>query len=250
MSIEVWVAAFVVMLASLSGVFFLQKTAERFLQTRLSYLVSFSAGVFLVTAGGLGLEVFEIAPSIWQGVILIALGYVGAFALHTLLPETHQHHDPACNHGHGLAAKKIIIGDAIHNVTDGVILVVAFSTLPALGIAATVSIMIHEVLQEISEFFVLKQAGYSNKKALLINFAVSSTILAGVGIGYFVSTYHELEVVLLALSAGFFSHVVLHDLLPKREDHQGVSQFFKHVLLVLIGALLMGTVASLLGEGH
>ena len=155
MSIEVWVAAFVVMLASLSGVFFLQKTAERFLQTRLSYLVSFSAGVFLVTAGGLGLEVFEIAPSIWQGVILIALGYVGAFALHTLLPETHHHHDPACNHGHGLAAKKIIIGDAIHNVTDGVILVVAFSTLPALGIAATVSIMIHEVLQEISEFFVL-----------------------------------------------------------------------------------------------
>jgi zinc and cadmium transporter len=184
------------------------------------------------------------------GAGLIAAGYILAWGIHALLPETHHHHDPKCGHGHGLAAKKLIIGDAIHNVADGVVLVVAFAASPALGIAATVSIMIHEALQEISEFFVLRQAGYSVRKALTLNFAVSSTILIGVGLGYFALASDQLEIILLAVSAGFFLHVVLHDLLPKRGQHEDLRQFWQHVLVVLVGALLMGVIANALGESH
>jgi len=90
---------------------------------------------------------------------------------------------------------------------------------PTIGLAAQVSILIHEALQEGSEFFVLTQAGYSVKKASLINFAVSSTILIGVAIGYLALGSTTLELTLLALSAGFFINVVVHDLLPKRHDH-------------------------------
>ncbi|HMO78098.1 MAG TPA: ZIP family metal transporter [Candidatus Paceibacterota bacterium] len=243
-------AAILIMITSLIGVIFTYKTAQKFLQNRLSFLVAFSAGVFLVTAGALGLEVFELADSVWQGAALIALGYLIAWGLHALLPETHHHHDPNCSRSHGRAAKKLIVGDAIHNVADGVILVVAFAVSPALGIAATISIVIHEALQEISEFFVLRQAGYSVTKALTINFAVSSTILIGVGLGYLALASHELEILLLALSSGFFLQIVVHDLLPKRANHENGSLFFKHLSFVLVGALLMGGVAGVLGDTH
>jgi len=247
---EVLIAAFVVMLASLAGIIFIQKTALNFLEKKLPYLISFSAGVFLITALGLGFEVFELVSSLWIGVGLIVSGYVLAWGVQTLLPDTHQHHDPHCDHSHIKAAKKIIIGDSIHNVADGVILVVAFAASPALGLAATLSIFIHEALQEVSEFFVLRQAGYSIKKALAINFTVSSTILLGVGLGYFALASHELEIVLLAVSAGFFLHVVAHDLLPKRHDYHTKSHFFQHLLVVLLGASLMGFLANAIGESH
>lgn len=250
MIIETLVAAAFVMLASLSGIIFIQKTAQSFLETKLSYLISFSAGVFLITAGGLALEVFELTTSVVVGSLLIVAGYVLAWGIHALMPETHHHHDPHCEHKHGVAAKKLIIGDSIHNMADGIILVVAFSASPALGIAATVSIFIHEALQEVSEFFVLRQAGYSVKKALAINLGVSSTILVGIALGYFALATHELEILLLAVSAGFFLHVVVHDLLPKRSHHEDPATFLKHILIVVVGAVLMGSIAGYLSDSH
>ncbi len=252
MIVEVLVAALVVMLVSLAGVVFVNRSAQNFLEKNLAYLISFSAGVFLMTAGGLGLEVFELAPTWWLGALLIAVGYFLATSMHLLLPETH-HHDVACDgdhsHAHGKVAQKLILGDAIHNVADGIVIVVAFAASPTLGIAATLSIVIHELLQEISEFFVLRRAGYSVRKALIVNFGVSSTILVGVGLGYLALASSTLELMLLALSAGFFLQIVANDLLPKRKDHSGET-FLKHMIFVLVGVLLMSLIALFLSEGH
>jgi len=250
MGLEVFGAALIIMLSSLVGVIFLQKTAERFLEEKLGYLISFSAGVFLVTAGALMLEVFELASSLWMGAGIIGLGYVIASLVHALIPESHHHHASSCEHEHGVAARKLIIGDGIHNIADGVLIVAAFSVSPALGLAATVSIIIHEVLQEISEFFVLRRAGYSVRKALAVNFLVSSTILIGVVLGYYAIASHELETLLLGLSAGFFLHVVWHDLLPKKSEQEGTRTFLTKLALVVVGALLMGIIGTALSEGH
>lgn len=248
MSFEVIVAALIVMLTSLSGVVFVGKVARDFLETRLPFLVSFSAGVFLVTAGAIALEVFHVVDSLLGGVALIVVGYILAYLLHFLLPETHHHHDPACKQKH--TARKLIIGDALHNIADGVIIVTSFSVSVELGLLATVSIVIHEALQEISEFFVLRQAGYSVTKALAINFAVSSTILIGVGLGALALASPALEGLLLGVSAGFFLHVVAHDLLPRRLKLETASEFPKHVALVIVGALLMGVINLALSGSH
>jgi hypothetical protein len=144
----------------------------------------------------------------------------------------------------------LIVGDAIHNIADGIILVPAWLASPALGLAVTVSIVIHEVLQEISEYFVLRQAGYTARGALAINFAVSSTILFGVGLSYFALTTAALEGVLLALSSGFFLHVVMHDLLPKRHQHPNALRLAEQVGVVALGVLMMGSVNAWLGDTH
>lgn len=251
---EILVAAVCIMAASLVGVLFAARVAREFLSSRLSFLVSFSAGVFLVTSGALALEVFEIfAGHVWQGIGLILAGYGLAWFVETLMPESHHHHDPHehDDHSHNKAgARKLLVGDAIHNISDGIILVPAFLVSPALGLAVTASIFIHETLQEISEFFVLKQAGYSTKRALLLNFLTSSTILVGVGISYFAVASHELEGILLAVAAGFFIHVVVHDLLPRRTHHETLGSFLQHVMFVALGLVLMATISNALGESH
>lgn len=254
MIFEIIIAAGVIMSASLVGVLFTAKVAREFLTSRLSFLVSFSAGVFLVTAGALALEVFEIYEgALWQGITLILVGYGLAWSVEKLLPESHHHHDPHdpdCHTHNKAGARKLLIGDAIHNIGDGIILVPAFLASPAIGLAVAASIFIHETLQEISEFFVLKQAGYSTKRALVLNFLTASTIFIGVGLSYYAVASHELEGLLLAVSAGFFIHVVVHDLLPRPHQHETTRRFMQHLLLVAVGLMLMAGIASALGESH
>lgn len=248
--IEPFIAAGAVMLASLTGAIFVHQTARKFLEERLAYLVSFSAGVFLVTAGALALETLELFGSTLVAIGWIGAGYVIAWGVHYLLPETHHHHDTDCHRGHA-GARKLIVGDGIHNIADGIILVTAFAVSPALGLAVTVSVLVHEALQEVSEFFVLRQAGYRVRTALLVNFAVSSTLLIGVGVGLFALQTLLLEGILLALSAGFFLHVVVHDLLPKRSAHAGHnSRLAEHVLLVALGVMAMASIQVLAGGAH
>jgi zinc transporter ZupT len=254
MELEIISPGLLVMLASLSGVLFTHKVAAKFLEEKLSYLVSFSAGVFLVTSGALALEVFELADTALMAVLFIGAGYVLAWGLEYLIPETHQHHDPDCDHDHHhgnkKSARKLIIGDAVHNVADGIMLVPSFLVSPALGIAVTASILIHEALQEVSEFFVLRQAGYSTKRALWVNFLVSSTIFVGIGLSYLAVVSHDLEVLLLALSAGFFLHVVLHDLIPKPHHHADSVGFVKHLVVLFVGLAVMAMVAFLITGEH
>jgi len=243
--------AVAVMFVSLLGVIFTLSFARGWFEKNLSFLVSFAAGVFFVTAGGLALEALELADEWWLGAGFIVAGYVLASLVHYIFPEAHHHHhDSDCNHSHGRGAKRLIIGDAIHNIADGVVIVVAFMASPVLGLGVLISILIHEALQEVSEFFVLRRAGYSVRQALLINFAVSSTILVGVGLGYLALASHDFEVLLLALSAGFFFHVVVHDLLPKRRAHSSSQVFWRHAIVVLVGVAVMAGVQAVLGENH
>jgi zinc and cadmium transporter len=244
--LEIIIAGLVVMAASLAGILFTNTFAKSYLDRNLPFLLAFSTGVFLVTAGLLTLEVFHIMETPLMAISLIAAGYLCATALQYLLPESHHHHGDDCANTAG--AKKVIVGDAIHNITDGIILVPAFLASTGLGIMVVVSIFIHEVLQEISEFFVLKRAGYSTRKALSINFAVSSTIFIGIAIGLMSLSSELLEGVLLAISAGFFIHVVLHDLIP--EMKQSKSARGKTIIMLLLGVALMLGVNFAIGETH
>jgi zinc transporter ZupT len=220
--------------------------AENFLEKNLGKFISFAGGVFLVASLFLAAEVFHLIPNVLMGVGLILVGYAAAWAMHYLIPESHHHHNETC----GKSAKKLIVGDAIHNIGDGIILVPAFMISTALGWTVALSIIAHEAIQEISEFFVLRRAGYSVKKALSINFVVSSTILIGVGIGMLALATAEVEGLLLALTSGFFLHVVFHDLLTKRDPATSTHSMASHVLLVIIGAALMFGINTALGDAH
>src|SRR5690606_11695982 len=108
----------------------------------------------------------------------------------------------------------ILTGDTIHNIADGLVLVSAFSVSNEFGFFVTISILIHEIIQEISEYFVLRDSGFSRKKALSFNFLSSLSIFIGIFIGYVLIQNEIIQAVLLGFSAGIFLHIVFHDLLP------------------------------------
>ena len=163
--IPVLIAAFVIMLASLSGILFVWKRLGRWTESNIRYLATCSIGVFTVIIVGLFGEALE-HQSAWN-VALYALAGLAAISITVkLIPNAHHHHEGG-DHDHSpIDARRMLLGDAVHNIGDGLLLVPAFAADLHAGIAASIAIFFHEFVQETSEFFVLKQAGYSTGQAL------------------------------------------------------------------------------------
>lgn len=240
--LEILVASLLVMLASFSGKIVAWRQMGPLIERNLHFFVSFAAGVLLVVIYQLSKEIIEHAGSLVLGLPWIALGALIVFVAFRYLPHFHHHHDAAGDHTHSrIDANRILFSDGIHNIGDGVVIVTSFAVSTFLGVAATISILLHEVLQEISEFFVLREAGLTERQAFTYNFLVSSTILIGaIGAYFLLETFETLEVPLLGLAAGSYLVVVFHDLIPHSigEAHAR-GHYLKHAVFFLVGVAFM-----------
>ena len=133
-----------IMLASLVGVFAIWQRIERVIERNLSLLVSFSAGVILIIAYELGIDVVERSVTPGLGLMWIVAGMIFIWLLFKLLPASHHHHDKNMEtelHS-GLDARKILVSDALHNVGDGILLASSFAISSSLGMLTALSIFI------------------------------------------------------------------------------------------------------------
>lgn len=243
------------MLASLIGVITLWKTIGQWVSKHITLLVSLSAGVLAVVSYGLLTESFELLPAP-EAIIWIAVGATVILLISRISPEYHHHHhhddcqddcDQQENRPH---AFRILVADAVHNISDGIILVPAYLASFELGIAVTIGVLIHEMMQEISEFFILKQAGLSTQQALARNFLASSTILVGVAISIVLTQVAGLEGVLIALSAGAFIAVLFADIIPHSLGTVRGMHLLKHLAFAVVGMVAMFGVNSVTADTH
>jgi zinc and cadmium transporter len=231
------VAAVVVMSVSLAGVIFSSSILSAWTHRHLTYLATFSAGVFLMVVYHLLEEMLHEGDALALAAGAVLFGAALMEALHHLLPAEHHHHEAEHDHAHtSVDGRRVLVSDALHNVGDGILLVAAFATNWAIGIAATIGIVVHELVQEISEFFVLKEAGYTTQRALGLNVLSSSTILIGVGVASFLSSSEVTALLFAGLAAGGFLAVLLRDLLPHAID--SIKQHGGGV--IHLGALVLG----------
>lgn len=245
------IAGFVIMLVSLSGVLTTWSTVGEWMKRHLHFLISFAAGVFFIVAFGLLQEVFEITSTL-NAILYIALGFLAFVLFEKLFPESHHHHEQSCEHPpKKISSKKILTADAIHNFADGLLIVPAFLASVEIGIAVSIGILVHEFVQEVSEFFVLKEAGLTTKQALIRNFGVSSSVILGIVLSFILIDVEGIEPILLGIAGGGFLYVVFVDLIPHSlgscTSKKGYAQ---HILWGVIGALIMLGVNSLFAEAH
>ncbi len=230
-------ATLVVCLVSLVGVasFWVK---PRTMRKALMFLVAFSAGALM---GGAFLhllpEAVEEIGAEWFGVVFLA-----SFALFFVLERlVHWHHCHEAGHCevHSFAYMNLV-GDAIHNFVDGVIIAASFVVSVPLGFTTTLAVIAHEVPQEIGDFGVLVYAGFSKTKALAYNFLSSLTAMAGALIGYYLSgSVAGLVPYLLPVAAGSFVYIASSDLIPELHKEPRLSKALKSFAFFLLGIAFM-----------
>jgi zinc and cadmium transporter len=206
------------------------------------WILSFAIGTLL---GGAALhllpEALEARPT-GQAMLL----FVGGMLLFTILERairwrhTHRVHEPRLHEHHAVTAEVLLWGDALHNFIDGIILGVAFSSSPALGIVAAMAVFAHEVPQEIGDFAVLLASGMSRKRALILNYVSAFTIVPGAVLAWYWSASFEPAVGwLLPVAAGGFVYIALADLVPSLHHEKGAWAAVGQIALMILGVAVI-----------
>jgi zinc and cadmium transporter len=202
-------------------------------------LISYATGT-LLGAAFLGMIPAGLKQAPASTVMATVLaGMVMFFVLEKLVIWRHCH-DSACEL-HGRAAPLILIGDAFHNFVDGVAIAAAFSTSIPLGIATALAVIAHEVPQEVGDFAILLDSGYSRAEALVFNGLSSITTLPGALIAYFwLGETREAVPYILAISAASFIYIATADLIPSLHRQAAPAASLRQLVLLLAG---IGTIS-------
>jgi zinc and cadmium transporter len=210
--------------------------------------------VFIVLAFSLVQETFHLSASPFLAIVSILIGVITIELITGFLPKAHHDHcfPPHCDKKHShIDARRMMWTDAFHNIGDGILIVGAYMVNVHVGIAATIGILLHEIVQEMSEFFVLKEAGYSTNKALLYNFIVSSTILIGIILTLLLSSISWMIAPLLGFAGGGFIYVLARDLLPHMSHHATKQKTWpRHIIVLICGIIAMFLINSIIPHAH
>src|SRR3989339_702142 len=169
--IILWTLASVslVSLVSLIAIFFFS-LREDLLKKLLLYMVSFSTGGLF---GGALLHLLpEIVKEIgWTARVSagVIAGILFSFIIEKFIHWRHCHHPEHINKKVHHFAYMNLFGDAIHNFIDGMIISASYLVSIPIGIATTLAVILHEIPQEIGDFGVLLQGGFSKGRAILFN---------------------------------------------------------------------------------
>ncbi|VDO06234.1 unnamed protein product [Rodentolepis nana] len=126
------------------------------------------------------------------------------------------------SHGHGHShnlptsmasvAWMVIMGDGLHNFTDGMAIGVAFADSIAGGISTTVAVFCHELPHELGDFAVLLKTGMGIREALFFNIVSSVLCLIGMLVGIGVGNVEAASSWIFAFTAGTFVYIALVDM--------------------------------------
>lgn len=239
----IWILAstILVSLFSFVGVLALSLKKE-FMKSITIILVSLAAGALI---GGAFLhlipEAVEASEESGMSIDTLFLSVIGGFVIFFLIEKAvhwRHCHDVECKiHTFGYMN---LIGDAVHNFIDGLVIAVAFLTDFKTGVATTIAIVFHEIPQEIGDFGVLIHGGFEKRKALLFNFLTALTAVLGGAFGFFLSSRMQwLIPMLLPIASGGFIYIAASDLIPEMRKEVDPKKSAVILLVFLIGIGLM-----------
>lgn len=240
------ISVVVVSLLSLLGAMFI-RFKKQTLEEIITYSLAFSSGVLL---GGAFLDLIpeSVARLSSHTYAYILVGIISFFCLEKLI-SWHHHVEGSHDHEEKPLAYLTLIGDSIHNFTDGAVIGAAYLASVPLGVTTTLAVIAHEIPHELSDFLVLIHGGFSHHKALKYNFLSGTTATAGTVLLFFAATqYRVLEQYMLPFAAGNFIYIAASDLIPELlTKRKGVTSSGQIILLIL-GVLLIPLVQHILGK--
>lgn len=254
-----WIIAFTALGGALSaiaaGAFLLLPATLR--ARLLAPLVSFAVGA-LLGAALLGLlpHALSHGGSPERVTLTVLLGLLAFFVLEKMVIWRHCHSDECEVHGghadHQFAAhaveharqkaagKLILIGDGIHNLVDGVLIAAAFLTDLQLGVVTSIAVIAHEIPQEVGDFAILLNSGYTRLRAFVFNALSGLTTVVGGVVAYLSLSFAEQAVpYVLAIAASSFLYIAVADLIPGLHKRPEFSATVQQVGLIGLGVAVI-----------
>jgi zinc and cadmium transporter len=225
---------------SLAGVLVLWMK-DRQLNKILLYLVSFSVGGLFGDAFiHLIPEAIEESGFGTSVSVLILFGILSSFIVEKFLQWRHCHIPTSSEHPHSFAYMNLL-GDAVHNLIDGLIVGGSYLASIPIGISTTLAVIFHEIPQELGDFGVLIHGGFSKTKALRFNFLTALTAVLGAVIALVLgATLEGFIPLLIPFAAGNFIYIAGSDLIPElRKDEPNLIKAALQVVSITLGVAIM-----------
>uniref|UniRef100_A0A8W8NEH0 Zinc transporter ZIP10 n=4 Tax=Magallana gigas TaxID=29159 RepID=A0A8W8NEH0_MAGGI len=134
----------------------------------------------------------------------------------------------------------VILGDGIHNFSDGLAVGAAFSNSITGGISTSIAVFCHELPHEIGDFAVLLRAGMTVKQAIIYNCVSSVLGFCGMLIGVLIGNFGSAPLWIFACIGGVFIYIAFVDMLPELTalgTKKGENPFF-HLILQVCGLVV------------
>jgi zinc and cadmium transporter len=223
-------------------------------------LVSFAVGALL---GAVFLELLPHAIEVGTVHAVMSttlIGLLAFFVLEKLVLWRHSHghaehaenaseseHEHAM-HAHapadyGRSGLMILIGTAVHNLCDGIVIAASFLADARLGWAATIAIVAHAVPQQVGDFAVLLHSGFTRSKAFAYNVSAGTATLVGALAGHFALAQMQSALpAFLAIAAASLLYVAVADLIPSLHARPQPLETAKQTLLMALGVAVIAAV--------
>lgn len=233
----------------------------KLLASSIDKMVSLSVGILLATSLLHALpEAFESGADGHALFATLLGGLLAFFLLEKLAILRHSHHYEGDGHHHhhghdaheaGKSGWMILVGDGLHNFTDGILIAAAFLADPYLGLLTTLAITAHELPQEIGDFIVLLNAGFSRARAYVYNLICSGMAMIGGVVGYLTLErgMEWIPYVLVFASSGFI-YIAVSDLMPQMQRRATVRETVPQVVLIALGVIIVLLVTSGVHPSH
>jgi zinc and cadmium transporter len=243
----------ILLATTIAGVFSITAAAVfsfALLSKMVERMVSLSVGIMLSTSLLHALpEAFESKADPRSLFATLLAGLLCFFMLEkfAILRHSHHHEGDGHHHAHGHDAREagkagwmILIGDGMHNFTDGILIAAAFLANPQLGLVTGLAIIAHEIPQEIGDFIVLLNAGFTRTRAYVFNLLCSLMAVAGGLLGYYtLDRASGLIPYVLVFAASGFIYIAVSDLMPQMQRRATVRESIPQVLLIGLGVVIV-----------
>ena len=224
---------------SLVGVLTLALSQDR-LKKMTFILVSFAVGALLGDAFiHLIPETFEELGVNLLSSVYIVVGILLFFIMEKFIRWRHCHIPTSAEHVHPVVTMNLL-GDAVHNLMDGLMIGASYIASIPIGIATTLAVILHEIPQEIGDFGVLVHGGLPVKKALAFNLLSALTAIVGTIISLVIGPHVQgYTMALLPMTAGGFIYIASADLIPELQHDVKVSTSLLQFALIVFGVGIM-----------
>ncbi len=215
----------------------------------LSHFLSFATGTLL------GVTFLELLPHALehpnsggpeQIMATVLLGILVFFILEKALIWRHAHHGEASHghhhhapHGHQAGAL-IMVGDSFHNFLDGVLLTAVFVSDVRLGILTGIAMIAHEIPQELGDFAIMIESGFSRSLTFTLNAVSSLAMIVGALLAWW--RIEEIQAYLpfvLAFTSSSFIYIAVADLIPALHRGVRLRESLAQLILIASGVMLV-----------